>query len=82
MNETLHMPFATTTQWREPKDHLTDYYFCLPKISRISSTSRHTIVYSSLWSATKQVLNGPELPINTQSDSSMHGEESGDEAEN
>lgn len=58
-----HMPFAVPMIWREPKDHLTDCYFCLTNISGISSKSRHTVKYPSLDSAIRPVLHGPGLPI-------------------
>ncbi|GBN86971.1 hypothetical protein AVEN_75335-1 [Araneus ventricosus] len=57
------MPFAIPMIWREPKDHSTDYYFCLTDISGITSHSRHTVVYPNLPSAIRPVPRSLELPI-------------------
>ena len=62
------MPFAIPMIWREPKDHLTDCYFCLTNIFGISSKSKHTVKYPSLDSAIRPVLHGPGLPIPTPPD--------------
>ena len=62
------MPFAVPMKWREPKNHLTDCYFCLTNKSGISLKSKHTVKYPSLDSAIRPVLHGPELPIPTPPD--------------
>jgi hypothetical protein len=57
------MPFAVPMVWREQKDHLTDCYFCLTKISGISLKSKHSIQYPSLPSAVRTVLHSQDLPV-------------------
>jgi hypothetical protein len=49
--------------WREPKDHLTDCYFCLTKIAGHTSKSKHTIVYPSIPSALRPVKHYDSLPV-------------------
>ena len=50
------MPFAVLMVWREQKDHLTDWYFCLTKTDGHNSKSKHTTVYPSIPSA-QDLLN-------------------------
>jgi hypothetical protein len=57
------MPFAVPLVWREQKDHLTDCYFCLTKISRIFLKSKHSIQYPSLPSAVRPMLHSQDLPV-------------------
>ena len=49
--------------WREPRDHLTDCYFCMTKISGITSKTRHTVNYPDIPSAIKPVPHSSDLPI-------------------
>ncbi|KAK3743456.1 hypothetical protein RRG08_011300 [Elysia crispata] len=42
--------------WREPRDHITDCYFCLTCVSGFSAKSRHLIQYPNLDSAIRPVL--------------------------
>ncbi|KAK3763539.1 hypothetical protein RRG08_030580 [Elysia crispata] len=42
--------------WREPRDHITDCYFCLTCVSGFSTKSRHLIQYPNLDSAIRPVL--------------------------
>ena len=62
---TRHMPFAIPTIWREPKDHLTDCYFCMTKISGITAKIRHTVKYPKIPSVIRPVAHSTELPIPT-----------------
>jgi hypothetical protein len=57
------MPFAVPMVWREPKDHLTDCYFSLTKISGISLKSKRSIQYPSLPSAIRPVIHSQDLPV-------------------
>ena len=76
------MPFAVPMIWREPKDHLTDCYFCLTNISGISSKSRHTVKYPNVDSAIQQALHGQGLPIPMPPDNvTMTDEPSNDQDE-
>ena len=58
-----HMNFAVPMIWREPKDHVTDCYFCLTDISGIGSKSKHTVTYPNLPSAMRPVPHSEELPV-------------------
>ena len=51
----LSMPFAVPMVWREQKDHYTDCYFCLTKISGVSFKHRKSITYPNLPSAMRPV---------------------------
>ncbi|UYV63191.1 hypothetical protein LAZ67_2003388 [Cordylochernes scorpioides] len=57
------MPFAVPMIWREPKDHSSDYYFCLTKTTSITSKSRHTVEYPDLSSAMRPVPHSDILPM-------------------
>jgi hypothetical protein len=57
------MPFGVPVVWREQKDHLTDCYFRLTKISETSLKSKHSIQYPSLPSAVRPVLHSQDLPV-------------------
>ena len=57
------MPFAFSMIWREPKDHLTDCYFCKVNATGYSTKNKHKIVYSSLNSAMRPVPHSESLPI-------------------
>lgn len=58
-----HMSFAIPMVWREPKDHITDCYFCMTKISGITSKTRNTVKYPNIPSATRPIAHGLELPV-------------------
>jgi hypothetical protein len=49
--------------WREPKDHLSDCYFCLTNIKVITSKSKHTVKYPNVPSALRPVPHNEALPI-------------------
>ena len=57
------MPFAVPMVWREQKDHYTDCYFCLTKISGVSFKHRKSIQYPNLPSAMRPVPHDANLPI-------------------
>jgi len=58
-----HVNFAIPMVWREPQDHLSDCYFCITQIKRISSKSKHTIKYPILPSAMRPVPHSEDLSI-------------------
>lgn len=57
------MPFAVPMVWREQKDHYTDCYFCLTKISGVSFKHRKSIQYPNLPSAMRPVPHDDNLPV-------------------
>jgi hypothetical protein len=57
------MPFAVPMVWREQKDHHSDCYFCLTKISGVSFKQRKSIEYPNLPSAMRPVPHGDNLPV-------------------
>jgi len=59
------MTFADPMIWREPRDYITDCYFCLAKVSGFSSKNMSNIEYPSLDSAIRPVPHLAELPIPT-----------------
>lgn len=78
------LPFGIPMVWREPKDHVSDCYFCLTTVSGISKKSKHTVKYPSLQSAIRpvphsEIIPVPEPPVNVFLESS--DEESGSNEE-
>jgi hypothetical protein len=57
------MLFSVPMVWQEQKDHLTDSYFFLTKISGISLKSKHSIQCPSLPSAVRPVLHSQDLEV-------------------
>ena len=57
------MPFAIPMVWREPTDHVSDYYFCLTNITGVTAKSKHTVQYPNLPSAMRPVPRSAELPV-------------------
>lgn len=58
-----HMQFGVPMVWREPKDHISDCYFCLTNIRGITSKSKHTVKYPDLPSAKRPIPHSEELPV-------------------
>lgn len=54
--------------WREPNNHVTDCYFYLTDVKRLSSTSKHCIWYSILHPAMRPVPHSEDLRIPTSVD--------------
>ena len=48
--------------WREPIDHLNDYYFSMINIQGIEKKNRQNIFYSSIPSVIRPVLHSDEFP--------------------
>ena len=57
------MAFCVPMVWREQKDHFTDCYFCMTKISRFSKKTRSQIKYPDCLSAIKSVPHSLEYPV-------------------
>ena len=76
------MPFAIPMIWREPRDHVTDCYFCLTNISGFSAKSKKHITYPDLPSAMRPVPHSDDLPIPNPPESyKLSSSESGDDDE-
>jgi len=57
------MPFGQPMLWREPKDHVSDCYFCLTKVKGFSTKSKHMIKYAEVSSVTKPIPHSKSLPV-------------------
>jgi hypothetical protein len=57
------MPFAVKMVWQEQKKIMTDCYFCLTKIYRISLKSKHSTQYPLLPSTVRPALHSQDLPV-------------------
>lgn len=58
-----HMSFAIPMIWSEPRDHVSDCYFCLTKIKGIHPKAKHNVKYPNLPSANRPVPHNDNLPI-------------------
>ena len=56
------LPFGIPMVCREPKEHLTDCYFCLVNTKGIGKKNHLNISYSSIPSAIRPVLHSDEFP--------------------
>ncbi|KAL4721288.1 hypothetical protein ACJJTC_014295 [Scirpophaga incertulas] len=59
------MPFGQPMIWREPKDHVSDCYFCLTDVKGFSKKSKHTVNYPEVSSVTKPIPHSEDLPVPT-----------------
>ena len=57
------LSFGIPMIWREPKDHVTDYYFCLTKTEGFNAKNKSKIIYPNLPSAIRPVAYCDEIPI-------------------
>lgn len=57
------LPFGIPMIWREPKDHLSDCYFCIVKTSGYNKKNKCKIQYPSLPSAIRPVPHSAEIPV-------------------
>ena len=55
------LPFDVPMVWREPKEHLTDCYFCLVNTKGIGKKNRQNFSYPSIPSAIRPVLHSDEF---------------------
>jgi hypothetical protein len=75
------MSFAFPMVWREPKDHSTDYYFCIIKIKGIRSKFKKSVKYPNIPSAIRPISHSKELPVPvTRTTRSLDSEEDRSEA--
>ena len=57
------LSFSIPVIWREPKDHVTDCYFCLTKTEGFNAKNKSKIIYPNLPSAIRPVAHCDEIPI-------------------
>ena len=57
------MAFRVPMVWREQRDHFTDCYFCMTKISGFSKKSKSKVKYPNCISAIKPVPHSDEHPV-------------------
>ena len=55
------MPFAIPMIWREGKDHIMNYYFCMINLKGINH--KHHVQYPDVPSAIRPIPHGPDLPV-------------------
>ena len=56
------LPFGIPMVWREPKEHLTDCYFCLVNTKGIGKKNQLKISYPSIPLASRPILYSDEFP--------------------
>ena len=49
--------------WREGKDPIMDYYFCMINLKGINHKYKHHIQYPDVPSAIRPIPHGPDLPV-------------------
>ena len=59
----VDMGFAVPMIWREQRDHITDWYFCLTKTKSYNQRNRKKILYPNLPSAIRPVPHSADLPV-------------------
>ena len=57
------MPFGVPMIWREQKDHVSDCYFCMTKITEFSRKSKSKIIYPTCKSALRPVPHCSDIPV-------------------
>ena len=57
------LPFGVPMVWREPKDHVTDCYFCLVNTKGVGKKNRQKISYPCIPSAIRPTPHSEELPV-------------------
>ena len=78
------MPFAVRVVWREPRDHVSDCYFCMTDVTSVTAKNTKHINHPNVPSAMRPVLHSDKLkvPISTEdwsSDASDDYDQSTDE---
>ena len=49
--------------WREEKDHITDYYFCMINLKGINHKNKQHVQYSTFLFAIRPIPHDPDLPV-------------------
>ena len=49
--------------WREPTNHVTDYFFCAVDVTGINKKNRGSLKYPDLQSACRPVAHWDEIPV-------------------
>lgn len=57
------MPFAVPMIWNKPRNHRTDCYFCMTKVTGFSSKNKNKIKYPDCSSVVKPVAHGKNFPV-------------------
>lgn len=57
------LPFGVPMVWREPRDHISDCYFCIVNTKGVGKKNRHSITYPSIPSAIRPVPHCDEIPL-------------------
>jgi len=60
------MPFGLPMILREPKDHVTDFYFCFIDIKGFNSKNKLKVQYPNFPSAIQLVAHCDDIPIPTK----------------
>ncbi|KAF2881427.1 hypothetical protein ILUMI_24749 [Ignelater luminosus] len=63
----FYMPFAVPIVWKKPKDYCTDFYFCMVKITGITSKTKNSLKYPDISSALRRISHTSELSVSTPS---------------
>ena len=58
-----HLKFGIPMVWREPKDHVTDCYFCMNDMRGYNMHKKNTWIYPNLDSAIRPVLHCEAVPV-------------------
>ena len=51
--------------WKEPTDHVSDWYFCAFYVTFINKNNFKNIEYPTLKSATRPTFNSDDIPVST-----------------
>lgn len=57
------LTFGVPMVWREPKDHISDCYFCLVNTKGVGKKNRHKIAYPSIPSAIRPIPHSKQVPV-------------------
>ena len=64
------MPFAIPIVWREGKDHITDWFFCMINLKEINHKNKHSDQYPDVSSAIRLIPHDPGISV-SEPDSNM-----------